>query len=561
MTMTMTMANKKHRSLRCITVLIALLPAGAAIGQAKSTHMVAMSDGVKLATDVYVPEGKGPFPVILTRTPYNKSNQRWGAAVATSGYAVVAQDMRGRFASGGENVPFVGCGWGKYRDGAETVAWIMKQPWCNGKIGTTGASAGGITQNLLACTTPKGLTSQYIQVAAGSLFHHAAHVGGAMRASQVLGWLKSNRFDAKAAKLMIEHTLYDDYWRQFDSNARQAVINVPAIHVGGWFDTFCQGTIDSFVGRQYHGASGAKGTQKLVMGPWAHAIGRPAGKMPFPNARAPSKYGAAAWFDHTLKGKANGANALPAIAYYVMGDVSDKKAPGNEWRYADRWPIPATETPYYLHQSKTLAPDLRKVPSHICETYTFDPNDPCPTRGGRNLNLPAGPLDQTRVEARSDVLNFTSEPLEKPLEVTGRVTAKIYLASSAVDTDVSVRLCDVYPSGESYLMAEGMLRCRKRESMSKDVPLTPGTVYEVSVDCWSTSIIFNTNHRIRVSITSSNYPRFDRNPGTGQPWSDGCKFVKQTNKIYCNTRYPSRIILPVVAGNEKALVLATDERG
>ena len=204
---------RMHSSLKSITVWMVILSAGPALAQEKSTHMVAMSDGVKLATDVYMPRGKGPFPVILTRTPYNKSHQRWGAAVATGGYVVVAQDMRGRFASGGENVPFVGCGWGKYRDGSETVAWIMKQSWCNGKIGTIGGSAGGITQNLLACTAPKGLKAQYIQVAAGSLFHHATYVGGAMRASQVLRWLKSNRFDPKAAKLMREHTLYDDTWQ------------------------------------------------------------------------------------------------------------------------------------------------------------------------------------------------------------------------------------------------------------------------------------------------------------------------------------------------------------
>jgi len=535
-----------HRSLRRIAVLIAFFSAGPALAQQKATHMVPMSDGVKLATDVYMPRGKGPFPVILTRTPYNKSRQRWGAAVAMRGYVVVAQDMRGRFASGGENVPFVGCGWGKYRDGAETVAWIMKQSWCNGKIGTTGASAGGITQNLLACTTPKGLRSQYIQVAAGSLFHHATYVGGAMRASQVLGWLKSNRFDPKATKLMLAQTLYDKYWHEFDSISRQAVINVPAVHVGGWFDTFSQGTIDSFVGRQYHGAKGAKGTQKLVMGPWAHAVGRPAGRMPFPNARPPAKYNAVAWFAHTLKGKANGVKDLPAVAYYVMGDVSDKKAPGNHWRYANRWPIPATQTPYYIHQANTLSPAEPRTPPPACRSYVFDPRDPCPTRGGRNLNLPSGPLDQTKVEARSDVLSFTSEPLQKPLEVTGRVTAKISLSSSAVDTDISVRLCDVYPDGKSYLIAEGMLRCRKRESMSKDVALTPEKVYEVSVDCWSTSIIFNTAHRIRVSITSSNYPRFDLNPGTARPWTDGCKFVKQTNKIYCDTKHPSHIILPIV---------------
>jgi len=155
-------------------------------------------------------------------------------------------------------------------------------------------------------------------------------------------------------------------------------------------------------------------------------------------------------------------------------------------------------------------------------------------------------MDQSKVEARKDVLNFTSAPLTKPIEVTGRIFAKIHISSSAVDTDLSVRLCDVYPNDKSYLIAEGMLRLRRRESISKDTPLTPGKVYEVTVDCWSTSIVFNAGHRIRVSVTSSNHPRFDLNPGTGKVWSKGCKFVKQTNRIYCNARRSSHIILPVV---------------
>jgi len=462
--------------------------------------------------------------------------------------------MRGRFASGGDNLPFLGCGWGKYRDGTETVAWILKQRWCNGKIGTTGASAGGITQNLLAGTTPKGLTAQYIQVAAASLYHHASYVGGAMRQSQIYGWLKSNRFDPKAAKLMRAHPRYDDYWHEYDSTRKHAAINVPAVHVGGWFDTFCQGTIDSFVGRQYHGAKGAKGTQKLVMGPWAHGIGRPTGELRFPDAQPPRKYGVMQWFDHMLKGKPNGADALPSVAYYVMGDTSDtgQKAPGNEWRYADRWPVPATNTAYYLHKSEKLIPTKPTATSDGAAIYTFDPANPCPTRGGRNLNLPAGPMDQAKIEARPDVLNFTTAPLQKPVEVTGRVLAKVYISSSAVDTDLSVRLCDVYPNGKSYLIAEGMLRLRRRQSMSKSVLMTPGKIYEVTVDCWSTSIVFNKDHRIRVSITSSNHPRFDRNPGTGKVWTDGCKFVKQTNRIHCTAKYPSHILLPIVTQTQRS---------
>jgi len=525
----------------------------AAVG--KQTHHVAMSDGVKLATDVHLPPGKGPFPVILSRTPYNKN--RGGAGWATRrGYAVVAQDMRGRFASEGENMPFIGCGWVDHRDGADTVAWVRKQKWCNGKVGTTGGSALGITQNLMAGAEPEGLVCQYITVAAASLYHHATYVGGALRASQVQVWLRNNRFSPKALKMFIDHPTYDAFWHKYDSTRKHSRMTQPAVHCGGWFDTFSQGTVDSFVGRQTRGGPGAKGNQKLVMGPWGHgrrADGR-VGELRFPNSRMPAKYSSAAWFDYWLKGKATGVKDAPAVAYYVMGDASAGaagKAPGNEWRYADAWPVPAKPTPYYFHMGGGLSAIKPGVvagrPS--CRTYTFDPARPCPTVGGCNLVLPKGPMNQNKIEGRDDVVTFTTAPLAGPIEVTGNPVARIFISSSAADTDLSVRFCDVYPDGKSYLMAEGMLRLRYRDSLTKPQPLTPGKVYEVTVPCWPTSIVLNKGHRIRVTVTSSNYPRFDVNPGTGRPGGDGgagAKGVKQHNRIYCDGAYPSRIILPVV---------------
>jgi hypothetical protein len=517
------------------------------------TVMVTMSDGVHLATDIYRPEGPGPFPVVFTRTPYNRRKvQSTAAGQVRAGYVLVAQDMRGRFGSEGENLPFVGCGWGEHQDGVESLAWIHKQPWCNGKVCTVGGSAGGITQNLLAGAAPPGLTAQHIVVAPASMYQQATYIGGALRLCQVETWTTSNRFDARALKIIEDHPTYDDYWRLQDTSLKFAVMNAPAMQVGGWFDTFAQGTLDSFVGRQHHGAAGARGKQKLVMGPWTHAVGRneAEAELIFPNPEMPKDYDSSRWLAYYLKGDDNGVAALPAVTYYVLGDTSDPKAPGNQWRQASDWPVPSRATPYYLRRGGNLAAEKPMVTTDWVE-YTFDPANPCPTHGGNNLTIARGPRNQNPIESRDDVVLFTTEPLAEPLEVTGRITAKVFVASSAVDTDLSIRLCDVYPDGKSYNMAEGMLRLRYRHSLEKPELLTPDEVVEVSVDCWSTSIIFNRGHRLRATITSSNYPRFDLNPGTGKPWKDGEANVKQTNRIFCDAANPSAIILPVVANSTK----------
>lgn len=515
--------------------------------------MLPMSDGVRLATDVYLPSGAGPFPVVFSRTPYSRTKAAgMAAAHARAGLALVVQDMRGRFDSEGENLPFIGCGWGEHKDGVETLAWIRKQSWCNGKVCTVGGSAGGITQNLLAAAGPERLTAQHISVAAASIYHDATYVGGALRLCQVENWTTTNRFSRRALDIMREHPSYDDYWRQFDTTLRFAEMNAPAMHVGGWFDTFAQGTIDSFVGRQHQGASRARGKQKLVMGPWTHTIGRNLddAELVFPNAQMPKDYESSRWLEHHLLGVDNGVMDLPAVTYYVLGDVRDAAAPGNEWRRAEDWPVPYRPTAYYLQSGGRLSLDKPAAPAEPVQ-YTFDPANPCPTLGGNNLTIARGPRNQNPIESRSDVVLFTSEPLEKPLEVTGRVRAKILIASSAVDTDLSIRLCDVYPDGKSYNMAEGMLRLRYRKSFEQPEPLAPGEVVEAEVDCWSTSIVFNRGHRIRVTLTSSNYPRFDMNPGTGKPWQDDQPSVKQTNRIFIDAAHPSAIVLPVVTMNDE----------
>jgi len=512
------------------------------------TFMVDMSDGVRLATDVILPPlGDGPWPVILSRTPYGRKMGGGAPQVAAlMGYVAVSQDMRGRFDSEGENLPFIGCGWVDHQDGADTVAWVRRQPWCNGKVGTVGGSAGGITQNLMAAAAPEGLVCQYIVVAAANVYTDAAYQGGALRKEQVENWSRQHKFDPKAMEIWREHPAFDQYWHRLDSTRRHDRMNCPALHAGGWFDTFCQGTLDSFVGRQTQGAEGARGAQMLVMGPWTHGgITRgKQGDLTFPGAKPPQQYDLLLWFAHYLKGEDNAVAKAKPVAYYTMGDCDAPDAPGNRWQFADAWPVPATETPFYFYKDGTLATANPPADAPFRE-YTFDPANPCPTVGGRNLTIPAGPRDQRPVEGRGDVLTFTTEPLEAPVEVTGRLLAKVFVSSSARDTDLSVRLSDVYPDGRSMLMSDGILRLRYRESLEKPVPLEPGKVYEVTVDLWSTSLVFNTGHRIRVAVTSSNHPRFDVNPGTGQPWTEGGEHTTQTNRIYCDAARPSCILLPV----------------
>lgn len=547
----------RHRLAVLLPLLVALAmcaaPSRAAEKGARpdwtsKTLMVEMSDGARLATDVVLPpQGDGPWPAVLGRTPYGRAQQGAPKVAAMLGYAAVSQDMRGRFDSEGENLPFIGCGWVEYRDGAETVAWIRRQPWSSGKVGTLGGSAGGITQNFLAAAAPDGLVCQYIVVAAANLYTDAAYPGGALRKEQVENWTRGNRFDRKTMEVWRAHPTFDTYWHRFDSTRRHDRMDCPAVHVGGWFDTFSQGTIDAFVGRQTRGGEGARGTQKLVMGPWAHGgLNRARqGALQFPNARPPPQYDMLLWFAHHLKGEDNAAAEAAPVAYYTMGDCDDPKAPGNRWRFAEGWPVPAEATPAYFHADGALALKKPAGQREAARAYTFDPADPCPTIGGRNLTIPAGPRDQRPVEGRDDVLTFTSAPLDAPLEVTGRVRARVFVASDARDTDLSVRLSDVYPDGRSMLIADGTLRLRYRESLSEPVLLEPGKVYEVEVDLWSTSIVFARGHRVRVAVTSSNYPRYDLNPGTGEPWTATEKRVPQTNRIYCDGARPSCIILPV----------------
>jgi len=520
----------------CAVALSALPPALAQQPAAIQTHMVPMRDGVKLATDVRPGKGEGPWPVVLLRTPYSRKVTIGGLEEC----AIVTQDVRGRFDSEGHARPFFDDGWGEHQDGLDTVKWILAQPWCNGKIGTTGASALGITQNMLAGTNPPGVLCQHIMVAAGSMYHNAAYPGGAFHENLMAGWLKETKWPEDNLKLMLEHPFYDALWETTNSDARiQAQrIDIPAVHVGGWFDIFTQGTLDSFAVR-----SRIRRDQWLVMGPWPHGIKREVGELVFPpNAAQVPKPGTdfQMWFDYWLRGKDNGMLAVPRVQYYVMGACDEAGAPGNEWRTAYAWPVPARRTRFFLGADQALA---RTVPAAGHLTYEYDPAKPVPTRGGGNLLLPAGPMNQRELEARKDVLVFSTPPLDEPVEVTSRIVVRLYASSSARDTMFTAKLCDVYPDGRSMLLCDGALRAACRESVSKPTPLQPGRMYEFNLDVGSTSIIFNKGHRIRVDISSSNAPRYAVHPNV---WGAGAPRAA-TQEVYFGVGHPSAVILPIVA--------------
>jgi len=565
----------------------AVSPAGAARAGAAKTYMVPMRDGVRLATDVTLGAGAGPWPVILSRTPYGA--RRRIVAQGMDDYALVAQDVRGRYDSEGHAIAFFDDGWGERQDGLDTVKWILAQPWCNGKIATTGGSALGITQNMLAAANPPGVAAQHISFAAASLYYHAAYPGGAPQEALTKGWLTSTGFGDDSLQLVRSHPFFDALWQYVDSAARirQERISIPAVHVGGWFDVFTQGTIDSFIAR-----SEIAPNQWLIMGPWPHGMKRDVGELVFPpNAvKVPTPVmSSKRFFDYWLKGQDNGVNKAPHVTYYVMGACDESGAPGNEWRTADSWPVPAKATEFYLGTNHEL---LRQSPAAGSLTYDYDPARPVPTLGGGNLNLKAGPMDQRPVENRDDVLVFSTPPLEKSVEVTGRVIVRLYASSSARDTTFMAKLCDVYPSGagaapemrqsriqggasaapelrgsgiqggasaapemrqsriqggRSMLITDGALRAACRESFSKPTPLEPGKVYEFTIAVGSTSIIFNKGHRIRVDISSSNAPRFAVHPNV---WGEG-KPETATQTVYYGGAHASAVILPIVAHEGK----------
>jgi predicted acyl esterase len=519
------------------------------------TVMIPMRDGTELPTDLYLPslEARG-LPCILLRSPAGR-HAYWKefAKLAKEGYVVAIQETRSALDTEGKTFPFITDGWGKLQDGYDTVEWLAKSPYTNGKIGTWGASALGITQLLLAPSNPPHLKCQYILVAAASIYHHALFPGGQLLKHQAESWLGYYAHDSGVQSYVCQRPFYNEFWKQLNSLEAAPRIQVPGMHIGGWYDTFLQGTLTSFASRQYQGGEGARGKQKLIIGPWTHfwPLSQKFGDFEVPKAgiQTPFDISPKRWFDYYLKGVDNGLEDMPPVTYYVMGPFDGTPSSGNVWRTSDVWPVPAIETNFYLTSDFHLE---KKVPNEGKVSYRYDPSNVITTLGGHNLFLESGPKDQRSIENRKDVLVFTTPSLEDDVEVTGPISATIFFKTDQKDTDIILRLSDVYPDGRSILISEGGYRlgvmCYQTDNFQ---PSQVDRIYELKIDLWATSMVFAKGHSIRLSISSSNYPRYEKNMNVGLIGNNTGKFNFANNTIYMGDKYPSRLFLPIVHHENK----------
>jgi putative CocE/NonD family hydrolase len=542
-------------------------------------------DGVTLRSDIYRPKADGKFPVLLERTPYNKySNIDSGLKGAARGYVVILQDVRGREASEGEWYPFKH----ESADGYDSVEWAASLPYSDGKVAMVGGSYVGATQMLAAVAAPPHLVAIYPVVTASDYHAHWAYQGGAFMQLLAQAWGSALSINVLAHRAggsanpshwgygkppseypvidpgtasgladyyfdWIAHPAYDAYWRQWSIEERYAQIRVPALIVAGWYDLFLDGSIRNFEGlRRAGGSEAARSGVRLVIIPGGHAgFDRKVGEVDFGKDSVVDLDGIGyRWFDHVVKGIDNGVDREKPVRVFEMGR--------NVWLDEDGWPLArARETRYYLHSGGkansrsgdgSLGTDAPG--SEASDSYASDPDNPVPTRGGPVLgdtpNYPPGPLDQAAVESRGDVLVYTTPVLGRDLEVVGPVGLELYVSSSAVDTDFTGKLVDVGPDGTARNLTEGILRARYRGSMEKAELMTPGTVYRIRVDLWSTANVFLAGHRLRLEVASGNFPRFDRNLNTGQSPEGPGKGVVATNVIHHDRDHPSALVLPVI---------------
>jgi uncharacterized protein len=549
-----------------------------------------MRDGVKLYGDLYRPARDGKFPVLIVRTPYGVQRDGVHEALikfAQRGYAVYVQDVRGRFESEGKWDPFRN----EANDGYDTIEWAAKQPWSNGKVGTEGGSYLGHVQWRAATQSPPSLVTMFPQVASTNIYKNWLTQGGAFRLSFNYGWgvvrmpnrimlpqywhtekyappelsyehilkhLPLSDIDHQNAgqsvphfRDWLKHQSYDQYWKSISDEEHFDKVKVPVHTSGGWFDIFLNGTINGFVGVKHNGGTEkARRESKMIIGAWGHGASRKFGDVDFgPTANREFFDRQIRWYDHYLKGEDNGIDREPPIEIFYMGV--------NKWQHAQDWPLPGTKfTPYYLASGgKANGASGNGVlsdgkPSNAgSDKYAYDPNNAVPTLGGNNCcGTPtlAGPKDQRPIESRSDVLVYTSPALTKPLAIAGPVHMKLFAATDGRDTDWMIKLVDVYPDGFAMNIAEGMLRARFRNGVDKMELLQPNQVYEYDVDMAGTANVFQPGHRIRIDITSSNFPQFDRNPNTGEDLGASSRVRTAAQTVHHGGAQASHILLPVV---------------
>ena len=551
---------------------------------------ISMRDGVSLYADVYRPVGNERYPVIVSRTPYSTerfpSAYEAGVYFSRRGYVYVFQDVRGRHESDGRWEPF----FDDERDGYDTVEWAARQPWSNGKVGMQGGSYLGQNQWRAAQAAPPSLVTIFPSVASTSIYHDWITLNGAWRLSFNFGWgpvrqesrimqnagahtvdgLHAIHYDEVQRHLPLNTMqqlvgrrakFYDDwlanpdynaYWKPLNVEETFAKVAVPVHTFGGWFDIFSQGTLRGYVGMSQKGSTERiRRGSNIVMGAWGHGSTQKTGDIDFgPAAHVNEQALQLRWYDYWLKGIDNGLAAEPPVKLFVMGR--------NVWVLENEYPLARTEyRPFYFAsggKANSGSGDGRltwqkPAGSSPADRFRYDPNDPVPSLGGNNCcGTPtlAGPRDQRPIERRLDVLVYTSEPLAQEIEVTGPVKVVLHASSDAPDTDFVAKLVDVHPDGTSYNMAEGIVRARYRESVAAPTPLTPGKVYRFEIDMVGTSVAFLKGHRIRVHVTSSHFPQFDRNPNTGARFGATGEVRVAEQTIVHDADHPSHILLPVI---------------
>lgn len=562
---------------------------------------VAMRDGVELVADVYRPAVGGPFPVLLERIPYNKEIHGlvsgWLDVLRAvgEGFAVVVQDTRGRHQSGGSFRPFADEG----ADGVDTIAWAAEQPWSTGAVGMFGSSYTGATQWLAAAERPPALKAMSAAVTSRDFHENWLYQGGAFRLGFALQWVASTLAPAELARSgaaeaerladllrmidsmddvfttlperdhplltavapyltdWLDHPGRDDYWAGLSAR-RPAPMDAAVLNIGGWHDLFLAGTIDNYLALRSRTGQPDARRQRLIIGPWAH--GATSGV--FPERAFGLRAGLdgaditgvqLAWFKEHLAGAPPATSSSP-VRIFVMGpDV---------WRDEPDWPLPDTE---YVDYFLGSAGDARTGDGDgtlstaggsdaVSDSFVYDPADPVPTCGGATflpglfIGANAGPRDQRRNESRADVLCYTGEPLDRPLEVIGPVRVLLHVSSTAVDTDFTATLVDVHPDGRAELVCDGIVRCRYRTSTARPEFMDPGTVYEIDIDLVATAYVFAAGHRLRLDVSSSNFPKFDRNPNAPIAVAEAgfADLVTATNTVWHDSARASRLVLPVV---------------
>lgn len=553
-----------------------------------SHQAVPMRDGVKLYADVYLPSAPGKYPALLVRTPYGV--QRDGmfddaGPFAQNGFAVVMQDVRGRYESEGKWDPFRNEG----HDGYDTIEWAAKQPWSNGKVATQGGSYLGHVQWAAISQQPPSLVAAVPRVASTSIYHNWAYFGGAFRLSFNFGWgvvrmpnrimqpqywhssaiapeelryenilwalpmktgdLASSNSEVKHYREWLQHPTYDEYWKSISDEEHFDRVKVPLYTQGGWFDIFLAGTINGYTGVRAKGSPEAKKAVKLVVGAWGHGPSQKFGEVDFGPAAMRSNHDRELrWYQHYLQGEDNGVDGEPPVEIFYMG--------ANKWKHHDDWPVPGTQfKPLYLASGGSAnstrgdgSLGWEKPSGKPGDSYSYDPMNPVLTLGGNNCcGTPtlAGPYDQRPVERRSDVLVYSTGVLREPVAIAGPVKMKLWAATDGPDTDWMVKLVDVYPNGFAMPVAEGILRARFRTGLSNPQLLKANEAYEFEVDMVGTANVFQPGHLIRVDVTSSNFPQFDRNLNTGEGPESG-KIRVARNTVFHTAERPSAIILPVV---------------